>query len=166
MTKFEELCDLFSKSRNDYFKYEDECIHFAADLTKEFITYFKIPQEQITYIPTNKEPEEDKRYTLFGAMHLDDDTFWHIGIILTLFEKPNVYPYQPVLMIIKLKKENGDFIVSLKGQSKTFKLNGKNPKTFVPFFEYIYENISVLFKSNLQKFLKNSSITKSIGFTI
>ncbi len=104
MSKFEELCNAYAKSRNDYFSYQDESFKFASSLINNFIDYLEVPEEQIKYIPTNIEPVKDMIYTIWGSIHLDKDTFWHLGVLLTLYEKPNIFPHQPIKIEFLFKK--------------------------------------------------------------
>jgi hypothetical protein len=164
MSKFDELCKAYTKSRNDYFVYQDESFKFALKLANEFIDYFGIPKEQIKYIPANKEPVEDTNYTIWGSIHLDNDTFWHLGILLTLYEKPNIYPNQPIKIVIKFKKDNSVFIVKIKNSEQEFKINPLIKTDYYVFYDHIYDGIKIMFNDQLQQFLKESSSIKTFGF--
>jgi hypothetical protein len=166
MSKFDELCGVYGKSRDDYFVYEEESFKFASSLVINFVEYFGIPQVQIKFIPTNIEPEEGLTYTLPGSIHLDTDTFWHLGMIVTLYEEPIIFPHQPIKLVLKFKKENTQFLVKLQNTEKEFRITPFVKLEYNDFYDHIYEEIKNMFKDQLQQFLKDSSTVKTIGFHI
>ena len=93
VTKFDELCAAFAESRSKFFKYRDECLGLATKLISGLVQYLEIPRDCVSFVPLDKEPEPDRQYHIIGAMHLDDDTFWHVGVQLRIYEAPNVSPW-------------------------------------------------------------------------
>ncbi|MDS3859226.1 hypothetical protein RIF25_00255 [Thermosynechococcaceae cyanobacterium BACA0444] len=106
----------------------------------------------------------DTKYTLFGAMHLDDDTFWHIGLQITLFTAPNEYPQQPVLIRFMLKAENDGYRVKITQTDKGHLLHAGNDAEFSGFFNDLQQIIRKNFEVGLQHFLEQSASLRTIGF--
>jgi len=163
MSKFNEICESFKISRKQYFDYRDECWKFANQLINGFREYAKIPNEQFTFVPLDKEINSDSLYSLMAVMVLQDDTYWHFGFQITLYEAPNIYPYQPILFKITLKKSNGKFIVKVGPNfEKAISLDSEAEK--IELYEYLCNSAVNCFKGSLEKFLENKAITKRIGF--
>ena len=81
-----------------------------------------------------KGNDSDSVYTLRGVLSLEDDTFWHFGLGLTLYESPDIKPYETAIIHILLKKIVNILLSKLK-ISKTnlrfLKINQKTLKTFL-----------------------------------
>ena len=120
MSKFEELCQSYSDARNKYIRFRDECFDFAAQLIKGFVDYYEIPSEQVKIVPTHEEVKPNTVYSIRGAMNLDDDTYWHLGLILNFYVRPGVSTEQPFLHIFKIKEE----MIQGFRESLTFPLTG------------------------------------------
>ncbi len=163
MNKFQEMCNSFTKSCNNFFSYRDECMGFLTNLINGFIEYCEIPKEQIKCIPLNQELKENWQYTVLGSMHLDDDTYWHIGLILTLYRAPNTFPHQPVKMIFKVKKNQDCFLLRFGEVEDVFEI--RNPEGDLPkYYDFVVRSIKSHFEEGLQRFLENSATIKKIGF--
>lgn len=167
MSKFEELCRAYAVARKNYFDYRDTCCKFAHTLVSGMIDYFKCPKEQIKFIPLKGEVEPNSSYTVMGAIHLDDDTFWHLGVMLTLYEAPNVFPHQPVLLQLLIKKVDDYFIVKLGTKRQEFTIHEDKPDEFNPFYEFIFVLIKENHEKGLQRFLgkeQKKEEPRKIGF--
>ncbi|MGB4868915.1 MAG: hypothetical protein WBP47_02665, partial [Candidatus Promineifilaceae bacterium] len=113
-TKYDEICLTYRKSRKMFLDYENLCQAFARDLVDGMIEYFEWPQNQeITYIPLGEELDPNNRfYALAGAMQMDNESFWHFGLELSVEEPCGSYPL-PFLMSFFIKKVGPHFIVKL-----------------------------------------------------
>lgn len=164
MIKFDELCKAYVISRKNYFDYQFESARFIKNIIDNIIKYLEIPKEQIKLIPLDKEPEPNSKYTVQGAMHLNDDTFWHTGIQVTLYEAPNISPQQPVLIRLMVKKSENIYLVKIDPDEEGHKINPESNEDIQNFIDYISERIENIFKEGLQKFLEESASLKTIGF--
>ncbi|MBZ0193307.1 MAG: hypothetical protein K8F34_16685, partial [Candidatus Kuenenia stuttgartiensis] len=127
MTKFEELCNSYRLSRKKYFDYKNECVNFAEKLVNGMIDHFECPKEQIKYFSPKDQviPDNDSFQSLRGVMTLEDDTFWHFRIGLTLYESHEIItPREIVTIHILLKKINERFIVKINTFEEKFEING------------------------------------------
>lgn len=165
MSKFEDLCNSFEKSRNTYFEYRDESFGFAGELISQYVQYLEIPKEQFKFIPLDEQPAPNTTYSLFGATHLNDDTFWHLGLQITLFSDPNTYPHQPILIRFMFKKSKKDiFVVKISEDDEGHLIERGNSPQYVKFFEFLQKQIRSNFEDGLQEFLEQSAPLRTIGF--
>ncbi len=58
MTKFEELCTMYSESRNGFFDDENKCKLLTMELFNKFGEYLNCPKEQIEFYPSKKIKEK------------------------------------------------------------------------------------------------------------
>lgn len=163
MSKFDELCRSFAEARRQYSAYRDEHFRFADRLIRGLIEYFEIPQSQIRYVPTDEEVKTNDQYTLLGAMHLDNDTFWHLGVIITFFDKPDRFPKQPVLFVFRMKQKSDKFIIQNNPQDKEHIIDPNSREDFIRFYDSLFDSINNYF--SLQAFLeKEQPEPRRIGF--
>ena len=80
MTKFDTLCTAYKTSRKTNFSYRDEGINFARELIAKYIKFLEVPEDYFRFVPMDETPKSNTTYSLFGAIHLNDDTYWHLGL--------------------------------------------------------------------------------------
>ncbi len=165
MTKFEELCSSYRLSRNKYFDYRNECVNFAEELVRRMINYFQCPKEQIKCFSPKDQvmPDNHSHQLLRGVMILEDDTFWHFGIGLTLYESPDIKPCETVTIHILLKKVPEPFIVKINTFKETFEIYRTNPADFEKFNEFIFNKIKEDYEKDFEIFFEEDNVRK-IGF--
>lgn len=165
MSKFDELCGAYKTAQDNYSNYHTACVKFYGTLVSEFVKYLDCPREQVTFLPLDKEPDPGSTYSIPGAMHLDDDTYWHLGFRLTLYISPNTFPHQPILLRLLAKKVDDHFLVKLGKDGPQFKVHENNPKELEPFFDSLFTAIKEDFENGLQSFLsQGEQEIRRIGF--
>ena len=166
MSKFEDLCRAYAISRKSYFDYRDACLKFGTNLVNGMMRYFQCPKEQVQFIPLKEVIPPGLTSNLLGAMHLDDDTFWHFGLGITLYEAPNIFPQETVLLRVLMKKTHGYFIVKLGTRGEEFKIHGDKPDDFTVFYEFVFSQIKESYEKGLQRFLEQEETSRKIGFNV
>lgn len=164
MSKFDEMCAAYTMSRKNYFEYQKRCLKHFDTLIKGFIKYCDIPKEQVRFEPCDKVPEKNARYTLIGSIHLNDDTFWHLGMVITLYEKPNVYPHQSLLIILCIKENNGKVFLKVTPEDKQQQIDLLDEKQCSALYDRLIEGVKSYYQNGLQRFLKGPESIKKIGF--
>lgn len=145
MSKFEDICRTYWKTRRQFLDYEEECRDFARGLVDGIINYFEWPHHQeITYIPLGEEINpNDRFYALAGAMRMDDESFWHFGVELTAEEPGGAHPL-PFLMSFFIKKVGQQFVVKLGPKGNEIRIHedkkGKQDE-LIPFYEEVFNQI-------------------------
>ena len=166
MSKFEDLCRAYATSRKNYFDYRDACLKFGTNLVNGMIDYFKCPREQVKFIPLKEDIKPNTMYSLLGAMDLDDDTFWHFGLGLTLYEAPNVFPQETALLPLLVKKVDDSFIVKFGTHGEEFKIHKDKPDEQTAFYEFVFRQIKESYEKALQRFLEQKETSRKIGFNV
>lgn len=164
MSKFSEMCQAYANSRQTYFEYRERCYSHFMKLGFGFAGYCEIPESQVRFIPLKEEYKSDRQYTLAGATHLDEDTYWHLGIKITLYEDPSTYPQQAMLIRLCVKELNGKIFVRIGLNDKPVEIDLSDETQCVALYENIINQIKAAFQNELQAFLEKSSPLKKIGF--
>jgi len=164
MSKFEELCQAYATSRKAYVDYRDACFGFSQTLLEALIRYLEVPDGRIRLVPVNREPDAEAVYTLGGAMHLDEDTYWHLGVLVDLTDPSGAHPPQAVLLKLLLKRHEATFDVRLGQDEEDFEVRDDHPQDLAAFLEHIYLSIKESYEQGLQQFLIQQESTRKIGF--
>ncbi|RMH00387.1 MAG: hypothetical protein D6706_04120 [Chloroflexi bacterium] len=145
-TKFEEICEAYSRARKAFRDYEETCRDFARELVYGMVEYFGWPQDrEITYIPLGEELNPNNRfYALAGAMRMDDEAFWHFGVVLTVSEPGGSYP-TPLLLSFFIKKVGPHFIVKLGPKGKEIPIHEGRRNDLSPFYDAVFAQIMNFF---------------------
>ncbi len=159
MSKYEEICQAYRKSRREFLKYEETCRVFASELIEGIIDYFEWPRDQeITFIQLGEEMNPtDRFYALAGAMQMDDESFWHFGVELTVHEPAGIYP-QPFLLSFYIKKTGPIFIVKLGPKGEEIKIHEDRRGELSPFYDAVYVKIVSFFLKEYQEAINRTEI--------
>lgn len=163
MSKFEEVSQVYQKSRQTFLDYESACRNFGRSLIDGLIDYFEWPHSQeITYIQLGEEINpNDRFYALAGAMQMDDESFWHFGVELTAEEPGGANPL-PFLMSFFIKKIGPHFIVKLGQQGKEIRIHedkqGKQDE-LAPFYDMVFHQIMQFFAREYQNAVTHQKMT-------
>jgi hypothetical protein len=166
MTKFDDLCAAYAGARQKFFNYRDECWKFASQLSTELVAFFGCTREQVEFVPVTKERKPGFGYSLMGAMHLAEDTFWHFGILTTIYEAPNIFPQQPLLFHLLVKKVDQSFIVKGSPKGPEFRVGAPTAAELRPLNEWLFEQCKSWLDHGLEMFLEGQEQPepKKIGF--
>lgn len=158
MSKFNQLVGAYQESAQRTIAYKDLCRRFASILVDRFVKHFEVPRERIDFLPLDKHPEQGKTYTLVGAMHWDDDGFWHLGIVLKLTDL-GAFPAENVLIRICIKGVNGRFVVRMGKEG--FPEMEVDPHTFDGldiFFEHMLHRLIDEYDQSLNEHLGGEAL--------
>ncbi|PID85311.1 MAG: hypothetical protein CSB13_08680 [Chloroflexi bacterium] len=158
-TKYDELCQAYRTSRKNLLIYQDECQVFARDIVNGMIEYFEWPTSQeITYIPLGEGIDPSNRfYAISAAMQMDDDSFWHFGLELSVEEPGGSYPL-PFLLSFFIKKIGNVFVVKLGPKGKEFKIPENRRRDLEPLYDIVFKHITHFFNYKYQ-----DAITKGLN---
>jgi len=146
MSKFDEMCEIYRTARKGLIEYEEECRSFSRELVDDMIDYFEWPRgQEITFLQLGDEINPNNRfYALAGAMRMDDESFWHFGVELTIEEPTGAYP-QPFLLSFFIKKVGPHFIVKLGPTGKEIKIHEDRRGELEPFYDAVFVQIAEFF---------------------
>ena len=162
MSKFQDLCNTYSTARQNYFDYWQECADFVTELVDSMTRYFEMPADKLKFVPLKQPPEFGKTYCAKESMHLEQDTFWYAGVMLTLCHIKKDEPDESIILPILVKKIGDEFTVKLGPMGKPLAI--KKGDNYREFYDYVYNQILDTYKDRLHKFLEKESSERKIGF--
>lgn len=164
MSKFDELCRAYVQSKRAFTEYQNACRNFARDLITGMVQYFDWPQNQeITYIPLGEEISPSNRfYALAGAMRMDDQSFWHFGVELTIYEYSGANPVKFVLSFF-VKKVGTHFIVKLGPNGKEIRIHEAEIDKLEPLYDAVFAQVKEFFSRRYFQII-NSNEPREPGF--
>jgi|SRR5947209_3228308 len=163
MSKFDEMCSVYTNARNEWQTYRDLCFQYLGILSRGFIAYCGIPESYISFVPLNNDPVEGRQYSLPGAIDFDDDGFWSLGLRITLFEKPNVFPHRMILVPLFLKDEGHKVLVRIGRDGDPTEIDIGNESERNRLYDRIVDTVKRYFSNGLQRAIEKPGALK-VGF--
>ena len=103
MTKFEELSVAFTKARNLFKQYEEDCKVLAREVWDKIISFYGIPLGEIALYNIDSYGAPDKISGFDDLlMALREDGYFEFGIGLTLFELHRKFPYPHYTIVLPI----------------------------------------------------------------
>jgi hypothetical protein len=164
MSKYDDLCQAYANSRKAYVDYRNACFGFAQELLEGLFSFLQVPEGRIRIVPVSREPDPEAVYTLSSAMHLDEDTYWHVGVVVDLMDAAGAFPPQAVLIKLLLKRHDGVFFVRLGQDGDDMKVREGQPQDMALVMEHIFGAVKESYDQGLQQFLDQDESTRKIGF--
>jgi len=165
MSKFEELCSTYKKAVDAWWAYRDEGLQFVRMLIARYLTYLKLPQSDWRFVPVGKEPEPNRTYNCLEAMHLHQDTFWHLGFQIPMYVAPNEYPRQRLLIHFMFRKaDDQTFLVKIAANDPGHTIAMDQEDTFTVFFDFLQLQILRHFEDRPRDFPQHPESLGEIGF--
>ncbi len=167
MSKFEELCASFTKARNIFKQYEEECKVLAEDIWNNIIDYYDIPLTNMSLHNIDAYGAPDK-ITGFDELllALREDSFFEFGIGITLFETPKVYPYPHFTIILPINvsiDRDGKRKIRYGEDGKEFIIDKGKKESYQSFFDEIFRLIKSEYDDGLSNMRLHNTF-RSIGF--
>lgn len=164
MTKYQELCSIFTKARNKYFDNRRACLNFTTNFIGGLTNFLQCPEEQVKIFPFEGEREPGFTYTIAGEMKLDNNSFWHLRIGIELHQDSDILPYDIITFPIFIKKPNDHFILKLGSEGERFEIHDNDEDEFKSVFEQIFKKIKDIYEQDIQKFNEQKNTVKKMGF--
>jgi hypothetical protein len=167
MSKFEELCEAFTKARNLFKEYEDECKVFARELWDKLIEYYEIPLSNISLHNVDAYGTPDK-ITGFDdlVLALREDGFFEFGVGFTLFETPKTFPYPHFTIVLPLNisiDRNGVYKARYGEAGKEFILDRTKDDAYQIFLDEMFKLIKSEYEDGLSN-MRLQNTFRTIGF--
>lgn len=163
MTRFEQLCSAYSGVKREYESYRSECLQFAALLLDGLREYLESPEGFVSLYAKSGALAGRKVDGPAAALHMGDDTFWHFGIAIDLYEESNQFPMHCVGFDMRLKKVGHKFILHVEG-GPPFELSKENPDRLMPLYEFIFQYTKGRYENSFNEFVIKGDATRRFGF--
>lgn len=158
MSKLEELVESLINSKENYEKYENECLNFMKELIQGFEEYLGAPEKIIKYYQIDDSNQIQYR-NYISKIKIEDDGFWHAHIDIMLPSTLNNLKKIEggVRTKVLVKKEDDYSIVKLINDTKEFKIKDGD---FLEFYDYLFKEIKNLFDNSLENIKKGKADLK------
>jgi hypothetical protein len=136
MSKFQEICQIYAQSRQEFGNSKNSCQDFADFLINRMSLYFGCPVET-------------------GEMQFDKDAYLHVPIYLTFYtnpEKPQESEKDTIDMCFLVRKTLTGFTVSYLPYSGDFDIPNDNFNQLDEFFTYLEEWLKNHYQRKVQIF--------------
>ncbi|OJT38445.1 hypothetical protein [Serratia plymuthica] len=165
MSKFEEICAAYKDSKENFNSYRKESMDFAISLGGKYIQYLGVGKEHFRWVPEAEQDTKSTGFTIPGAMHLDEDTYWHLGLKIRVFSAPNIMPQQDVFIVFMFKKvADCEYAIKLRSDDKPFIIETDKDTSYTVFFNYLQKLILEIYQDDLTNFLESAQSSRRIGF--
>lgn len=165
MSKYKELCEIYTESRKKFSEHQNDCLHYMEHLVQGLVEAFSIPPEKSKLFPVLGEFDPDTGYTVKEAMLLGQDRFWHIGIEITLVcQTCATDPVQPVMINLGIKKEGHIYFLQTSPDKEPFAISEKTPEKLQLFYDNLFDRIKNLLGKGDDTFTEKESTACKIGF--
>ncbi len=162
MSKFDQLCKAYTKARRNFFDYREDCTAFSTWLMTGLLTYLDCPPDQLRFFPLKGELRPGHTYTLMGAMDLEEDTYWHFGAGLTLYEKKDKTPQETVVFEFMIKRGEKTYTVKMDVGGHEYHIERDDIAAAHKLYEAIFSEIRDSYTAGLQHFLEQDETSAAL----
>lgn len=154
MTKFNELCEACTKSRNEVNGYVNGCKKFILKLRDGFAEYIDCPVDKVDF--------DSESFYLEGTMF-----YFKLGI--KLFNEHNIIYKMQYNLDFKSNTDNDPtwevfLISSIKKYEQRFEINIKNDDEYNAIYQFLYEALKDNIENQLQYLTNDNYKETTIGF--
>lgn len=160
-TRYLDLCHALEESRKRFRDYRSDCVFFAATFARGLTEYLGGPRDMVSFEPVSGVRAGDGPTEVADAMHLDEDTYWHFGLLLRLVA--DKVPDQLTLRV-RFKKMEGRYVVNLFGH-EDFELSEPTPVALQPVYDELVTSIRRHYDDGLRLFLDRRGQNLHLAFT-
>ena len=146
---YQLICKAYAIARENYAAYRSECALFAGTFSRGFAEYLGGARDAISYESLRGVREGDGPVDVQEAMHLDEDTYWHFGMLIRVAGEKSS---DVVRVQIRFKKIERRFVINLFGH-EDFEISEPNALTLEPVYELLVGSIRRHYEDGLRLFL-------------
>jgi hypothetical protein len=146
---YQQICQALATARENYAAYRSESALFAGILSRGFAEYLGAARDAVGYESLKGVREGDGPVDVQEAMHLDEDTYWHFGVVIRVAseQSTDVLRFQ-----VRFKKIEKRWVVSLFGH-EDFELVEPSTTSLEPVYELLVASIRRHYEDGLRLFL-------------
>jgi hypothetical protein len=157
------MCQAQVQCARAWIEYRDRSYKNLATLAQGFKVRCQIPDDCLSYVPLDKEPEPGRTYGT-GAIHFDPtDLYWHLGLILTLTESKNSFPIPRALLELAVREQAGRLLVKRGKGDTPQEIDISNKKQCDDFYDSIADRVKRFYAANPENAPDDTA--RKIGFT-
>ncbi len=158
MSRFQDVKKAFSAAHKQYDGYYSQCAYFAGAFSRALIDRFEWPRELVTWVRPGSGPVSHVE----DALILEEDTFWHLGLLLRLSEKQK--DGDEVRIAIRFKRSGDRYILELF-PGEEFEVREPTGEEFEPALDSLFHELKMHYDRGLDLFLENRAGKLRIPFS-
>jgi hypothetical protein len=147
-TRYQELTRSLEEARKRYSDYRSDAVFFAATFARGLTDYLAGPRDLVAFEPPPGAPEADG-VDVERSIHLDEDTYWHLGLRLRLASDK---ASDAVRIEVRFKKVESRYLVNLFGH-EDFELTEPTPMALEPVYAELFASMKRHYDDGLRLFL-------------
>ncbi len=172
MSKYQELCEAFHQSCNNWKEYQQQSYTFILKLAEGLSRHLECPANELYFYPYRELVDVEPLMSWGDMMYLDPEDFcWHCIINIKLHYLPGVQPFMQNAQLpvrFRLVKE-GYFSLVLEDYEFEAILPAESDNSdgdkWQTFFEYVFITLQEEYRNSLKNFLDmDASAKRRIGF--
>lgn len=111
MSRFDELCAGYREVSRRYHDYRAGCFSLVDELLRGFREYLDAPEDVVSLFAKHGHLAGRKVDGPITALELRDDTFFHFGLVLDLYDEADYFPHHHVAFDLRLKRVQDRFLL-------------------------------------------------------
>ncbi|HTT69785.1 MAG TPA: hypothetical protein VMG32_01075 [Anaeromyxobacteraceae bacterium] len=155
MSRFQDVKRAFAAAQKRYDGYYSQCAYFAGAFSRALVDYFEWPRELVAW----ERPGAGGVAHVEDALALEEDTFWHLGLLLELGEGT------PLRVALRFKKAGERYLLELF-PGVEFEVAEPTAAAFEPVLEVLHEEIAAHYERGLELFLENRAAKLRIPYAV
>ena len=160
-TPYQDLCHSLEEARKRSRDYRSDCVFFASQFARQLVEHLGGPRDLVSFEPTEGARMGDGPVTIEEAMHLDEDTYWHLGMRIRLeSDKAS----DEIALQVRFKKIEKLFVVNLFAH-EDFEIAEPSPTALLPIFRELCDSVKRHYEDGLRLFLDNRGQNLNLPFT-
>ncbi|QGJ71940.1 Hypothetical protein PBC10988_36530 [Planctomycetales bacterium 10988] len=166
---FEELRHEYVQVKRQFEQYKEESYVLAACILQALKQYLCVTDEETVSFYATEGHMQGRSFTgPAGAVVLGDDTFWHCGVVIRLWDDPYALPHENAAVALRFKKIDGNYVVQVEeDEQKVFPheitLDYEEPD-FAAVAPIIVDILKKRYHHALKDYLQNSDPGRRWGF--
>jgi hypothetical protein len=165
MTKFEELCQVFTHAKDDFEKYKSDCAIFAENIWNNLISYYQIPHDNISLYRLNEEGKFELIIpSMFKALVLMQDARWSFAVGVTLQHNIAKEMEDVILISFFIRKDaKQNYYISSNFIQQESLIKLENNQDYYNYFDKIFTIVVDNYTNEFNEFTQQKNI-RQIGF--
>ena len=157
MSRFQDVNKAFAAARKKYDGYYSQCAYFAGAFSRALVDVFGWPRELVTW----ERPGAGPVAHVEDALMLEEDSYWHLGLLLRLAE--DARPEDTLRIALRFKRAGDRYLLELF-PGVEFDVVEPTSAAFQPVLDALYEEIALHYERGLELFLENRAGKLRIPF--
>jgi hypothetical protein len=160
-TRYQALCQSLEDARKRSRDYRSDCVFFASQFVRQLTEYFGGPRDMVTFEAVGGAREGDGPVQPEEAIRLDEDTYFHMGLLVRLASEKAA---DELRLHVRFKKIEKLYVINLFGH-EDFEVAEPTPTALEPVFAELFISLKRHYEDGLRLFLDKRGQNLHLGFT-